>query len=95
MAELIVNGPWLDAQDYVLVQASAQVSPGVSFVPESAYVAVASFPGDSDPGVEITSGYEFVHGPLRAGSRIFVRARQVNYFTGLASDWIECNAKVT
>lgn len=77
--------------DYLIVEASAPVSAGRSFMPRSGYKFIASVEADTASPLDILSAYEAIYGEFPQGSRIFVRAKVIDSVTGQASPWVYAN----
>jgi hypothetical protein len=69
----------------IVIEATAQVSQGISFRPRSAYKTVFVGAAASTSPANILANYNAIFGALIAGQKIFVRAFAVNA-TGFKSE---------
>lgn len=82
------------ASTYLVIEASAQVSPGINFLPRSAYKTISVKPAASASPADVKAAYEAIYGPIVAGKKVFIRARHVKT-NGQASEWLEVTAVAT
>lgn len=75
----------LGADEYLVVRATAMMSPGRNFAPRSAYRDIFVGAAATASPANVLAGYQAVFGtPLVAGEKIFMEAFTVNEF-GFAS----------
>lgn len=74
----------LAAGEKIVIEATRQVSPGISFLPRSEYKQVFVGSAASASPANILSAYNALFGALIAGQKIFVRAWSVSS-NGIAS----------
>jgi hypothetical protein len=80
--------------DAFVLSATAPLSPGQHFAGNRFRQIFASDPHPASP-FDFTAAYEASYFPAPVGSRIFVRAKMVNFESGAASRWDEENAIVS
>lgn len=80
------------AADFLVVEASAPVSAGRSFMPRSGYKLIGSVEFDTASPFDILTAYEAIYGEFPQGSRIFFRAKVIDSATGQSSPWVYANA---
>lgn len=78
----------------MVIEATNQVSPGISFMPRSAYKVISVTAAAGASPADIKSAWEAIYGPILSGRKVFVRARLVKT-NGLASEWFEKTATAT
>lgn len=81
------------AGNKVVIDATKQLSPGVSFVPRSAYKNVYVGAAASASPANILAAYTAIYGALISGQKIFFRVYAVNA-QGFASTPVEVSAVV-
>ena len=84
----------LAAGEKVVIEATRQVSPGISFLPRSEYKQVFTGAAASASPANILSAYNALFGALIANQKIFVRAWSVGA-NGIASSPINSTVIVT